>query len=50
MNEYLDEKRDFVDMVSLRVLRRGNYYTLFRWSLNVIALVLMIEGEERERD
>lgn len=37
-------------MVSLRILRWGNYYTLFRWSLNVIALVLMIEGEERERE
>ena len=36
-------------MVSLRILRWGNYCSLFRWSLNVIAHVLMIEREERER-
>ena len=50
VNDYLHEKRDFVDMVSLRILRWGNYCSLFRWSLNVIAHVLMIEREERERE
>ena len=49
MNDYLHDKRDFVDMISLRILRWGNYCTFFRWALNVIAHVLMIEGEERQR-
>lgn len=41
--------RGTVDMVSLRSLRWGNYCTLFRWALNVMAHVLMIEEEERQR-
>lgn len=45
----LDGKRDFADVIKLRILRWGDYPGLSGWALNVITRVL-IKGIQEESE
>lgn len=47
VNFTLHGKRDFADVIKLRILRWRDYSRLFRWILNVITSAL-IRGRQRE--
>lgn len=47
MNAILYDKRDFADVIQLRILKLGDYQGLPRWVLDVITRVLLREGGGR---